>query len=178
MKRLIYIFLFTANLVFSQTNSNSDKQRRAIGASGIYDFQTNGFAVGVRGYLPLTNRFAISPQVNYFLPSNIVREFYAGAAFQYTFMKVKKWDVYGLAAVYYNRWQNYSNFEGKLAKLNNIAEEAGIGMMRNKGCLTPFAEGRYNFKWKEAHLQLGILFTFCDCLKQNNTTTNCPAWKY
>ena len=145
-----------------------------MGIGGVYDFQANGLGVGLRAYIPLTKKFAVSPQINYFLPFNEIHELYAGIAIQYKLLPIKKFVLYPLAAAYYNRWVNYSNFEPPQAKLNNVGEEVGLGIMKDKGCVRPFAEQRYNIKWKEYIFHIGVLFSFGDCIGGKHTL--CPAY--
>ncbi len=143
-----------------------------IGAGAIYNFQTDGFGGEVRGYFPLSYRLAVSPQFFVF-PVNIVHEFYLGLSAQYTVLFIKNWHLYGLAAGYYNDWYNYANFDSKIAKQNNFAGEVGGGIMRTYGCLRPYLEGRFDTKWKEARIHLGVLISFNDCFAPK---VYCPAY--
>ncbi len=148
--------------------------------SGIYDFQTNGIGIGLRGYFPINavDRLALSPQVSYFPSFNVVTEFYAGLAAQYTLAYVQNWDLYGLAAGYYDDWINYAKFDSKIARQNSFAGEIGGGIMRSVGCFHPFLEGRYDTRWKEAHIELGFLVTLgggCFSLGHHGPDL-CPAY--
>jgi hypothetical protein len=145
----------------------------ALGLSGIYDFQTNGIGFGARAYIPLTERLAVSPQFAYFPPFNAIHEIYAGVSAQFKVLYIRNWHVYALAAGYYNRWLNYTNFDSKIARSNNIAGEFGVGIMKTIACIHPFAELRYDQKWKEAHLQIGFLISFGDCYSAPHL---CPAY--
>jgi hypothetical protein len=156
-----------------QVRAQSD-ETWALGLSGIYDFQTNGIGIGARAYFPLTERLAVSPQVAYFPSFNTIHELYAGLSAQYTLLFFPNWHVYALGAGYYNLWMNYSDYIGKVAKPNNFAGEAGVGIMKTYGCLKPFAEVRYDAKWVEIHLQLGILISFGDCFFK--APDLCPAY--
>lgn len=168
MRTIIIFLLLSCRPAFSQGNW-------ALGASGIYDFQSNSFGAGVRAFIPITGQIAVSPQFNYFFPFNPIHEFYGGLAVQYSLFPDRYWTIYPLAAAYYNRWQNSGDFTGSVAKPNNISEHAGLGLMKNSGCLRPFLEGRYDFKWKEIHLHIGILFYFGDCYTRS--TDRCPAYQ-
>lgn len=173
MKFLLVLFLFlNINFTFSQS-----KVPWGIGAVGIYNFQTNGAGVGFRAYVPLTRRIAVSPQFSYFFPFNVITEYYAGIALQYSFLSIRNWSAYALGGLYYNRWLNYEGFQGHLAVPNNLGEEAGIGLMNMKGCIRPFVEQRYNLKWKEANLQMGVLFILNDCLKNKRQVNSCPSYR-
>ncbi len=163
---LFFFILVSTSLTFAQQES------RAYGIGGVYDFQTNGLGLGVRAYIPITDRFAVSPQLAWFPPFNKIHEVYVGAAAQYAIYFMTSWHFYALGAVYYDRWQNAGDFHGKIAKVNNIAEEGGVGIMRTFGCLKPFFEARYDVKWKEANVQAGIMISFGDCFQPHL----CPAY--
>src|ERR1035437_6234751 len=161
MKRIVFLlFFFNSLLLFSQPG-----EHWGIGAEAIYNFQTNGIGAGVRAVVPVNYRIAISPQIFYFFPFNDIHEFYAGGAVQYSVLYFLNWNVYALGGIYYNRWINYTNFEGKIVKPNNMAEEVGIGLSKSESCLKPFIEYRYDIKWKEQSIHLGILYSFGDCNK-------------
>ena len=169
MKVILFLCLFLNCLfVFAQ------EDKWALGVSGIYDFQTNGFGAGLRAYIPINKKIAVSPQVHYFLPFNEIHELYAGVAVQYKLFSFKKFVLYPLAAGYYNRWVNYANFEPPKAKLDNIGEEVGLGIMKEKGCIRPFVEQRYDIKWKEYIFHIGVLFSFGDCIGRRHGL--CPAY--
>jgi hypothetical protein len=157
-----------------ELNAQSDESW-SIGASAIYDFQSNGIGIGARAYFPLTERFAVSPQVAYFPPFNSIHELYAGASLQFAFLFFQEWHMYLLGSGYYNRWFNARDYSGTAAKPNNFAPEGGLGIMKTYGCLKPFAEGRYDTKWKEFHVQLGILLSFGDCFIPSGRD-RCPAY--
>jgi len=169
MRAILILFICTCSrLAISQGDW-------ALGAGGIYNFQTNGIGAEVRAFVPITERIAVSPQIHYFLPFNTIHELYAGLAVQYSLFPKRNWTVYPLAAVYYNRWINYSNFEGPVVKPNNVSEQIGIGLMKGSGCLRPYIEQRYDFKWKEFNLHLGLLFYFGDCFTRS--PDRCPAYQ-
>ena len=163
--------IFLSSLTFAQS-----EESKSYGISGIYDFQTNGIGVGARMYIPIAriDRLALSPQIDYFPPSNIVHELYAGLSVQYTVMYIRNWNLYGLAAGYYNRWLNYQKFDTKIAKQNSFAGEVGGGLMRAIGCFHPFVEVRYDTRWREAHLEVGFLVSFGDCF--HHAPDLCPAY--
>lgn len=169
IKKIVFLFLLSSSLVGS-----AQEDRWALGLGGIYNFQTNGFGIDTRAYIPLTYRIAVSPQFHYFIPMTI-HEFYAGLAIQYSLFPERKWTIYPLISAYYNNWVNYNNFEGTIAKQNNLAPEVGLGLMKRTGCLRPFLEGRYDTKWKEANIHLGILFSFGGCYSR--TIDQCPAYQ-
>jgi hypothetical protein len=145
----------------------------ALGIGGIYNFQTDGIGADIRAYIPLTYRLTVSPQF-FIFPTNIVHEFYAGVSLQYTVLFIRNWQLYALGAGYYNNWYNYSSFDSKIAKPNNFSGEVGAGFMRSHGCLKPFIEGRYDTKWMEARLHIGILISFNDCFSPRHL---CAAYQ-
>ncbi len=168
MKFIVFLFVFLfAGFAYSQDHW-------ALGANVNYDFQTNGIGAGLRAYIPVKGQLAISPQVSYFFPFNAITEYYAGMAVQYDLLPKRNWTIYPLVAAYYNRWINYSDYIGSVAKPNNFSEEAGLGMMKGYGCIRPFAEARYDFKWAEFNVQAGLLFFFGDCF--GRSVDVCPAY--
>ncbi|HEY4800582.1 MAG TPA: hypothetical protein VII99_16000 [Bacteroidia bacterium] len=150
----------------------------ALGVSGIYDFQTNGYGDGVRVWFPVNKKLSFSPQVHYFYPFNQIHELYAGLALQYNLFSIRKFVFYPHAAGYYNRWFNYDKFSGPKAKPNNVAEEVGFGVMKKQGCVRPFAEQRYDFKWKEFIIHAGVLIFFGDCIGGGRKHELCPAYSH
>jgi hypothetical protein len=171
-----HLTLSTILLIFflSCSPAVAQKEYWAIGVSGMYDFQTNGLGGGVRAYIPVWRHLAVSPQFNYYFPFDKVHEYYAGLALQYSLFPNRRWSIYPLFAGYFNKWQNASDFTGKNATANNIAEEGGIGIMKGSTCWRPFAELRYDFKWSEYSLHIGILYSFGDCHRR--AIDVCPAY--
>jgi hypothetical protein len=154
----VIVFLFCSTVAVSQTD-----EKVAYGLSAMYDFQSNGLGIGARAYIPWVEHIAFSPQIAYYPPFNSYHEIYIGGAAQYTFYQMVNWHWYALGALYYDRWFNSDKFEGKVAKPNNIAEELGVGIKRTYDCFQPFAEARYDFKWKEYSVQVGFMISFGDC---------------
>ncbi|HXC07070.1 MAG TPA: hypothetical protein VNZ86_20060, partial [Bacteroidia bacterium] len=91
---------------------------------------------------------------------------------QYSMFQMVDWHVYALGGLYYDRWFNSNKYEGKVAKPNNFAEELGVGIKKSYDCLQPFFEARYDFKWKEASVQAGLMISFGDCY----VPYRCPAY--
>lgn len=165
-----FLFFFLWLVVFPVFSQEGEP--RALGIGAIYNFQTDGIGAEVRGYFPIRGRLALSPQFLIF-PTNIVHEFYLGLSAQYTLFDIRNWHLYALGAAYYNDWYNYANFDSKVAKQNNFDYQVGGGLMRAIGCLKPYIEARYDGKWKEARLHVGILISFNDCFAPRQ---NCPAY--
>jgi len=167
---LALIFLLPDSLI-------SSNNRLGYGVSGIYNFQTTGIGIGARAEYILTGRIILSPQIAYFLPFNKINELYAGMAINVALMGYGKWYLYALGGGYYDRWINYASFNNDKAKPNNFAMEAGAGIAKGTGCLRPFIEQRYDFKWKEENFRVGIMLYFAECRGKTTQGYLCPAYK-
>lgn len=169
---LIFVF-FSINILLAQ--------KIGIGASGIYNFQTESFAGGLRLHFQI-NKLSIVPQFSYYPAFNKIHEYYGGLALEYRFFPIKKWWFYGLAHGAYNGWINHEATPMAEAKYTNWDLDLGAGLRKNT-CFTPFIEYRYNLKWHETHLHLGFLYFFnCKAsrgsgkLKKSNKKYSCPAY--
>ncbi len=123
----------------------------------MYNFQTESLAAGARVSIFPNNRVSFVPQFSYYFPFNKIHEYYLGLGIEYKFLRLRTFDFYGIGHGAYNSWINYqvSSLDG--AQRNNWNLEAGIGVTTRK-CLRPFLEYRYNFKFLETHLRLGLLY--------------------
>lgn len=75
----------------------------------------------------------------------------------------------------YNNWLSYDKSAMENAKSSNWNGEIGLGVT-NKKCLRPFVEYRYNLKFRETHINAGVLFVFgCTPAAQKRKVT-CPAY--
>ncbi len=148
-------------------------QNKSVGVEGIYNFQTSSIGVGGRFEIPL-RYFSIVPQVSYFPSFNKVTEFYAGASLHANILKAKKWTSYGILHGAFNGWLNHSDSPMSNAQFANWDAEVGLGIKSNS-CIFPFLEGRYNFKWQEASVHLGIAYSF-GCTKNKGIGTTCPVY--
>jgi len=144
-------------------------QQNMIGGSAAYNLHTKSFGLGIRGKIPLRQidfleGISIVPQVSYFPGFNPVHEFYAGAGVQLDAYKIERWTFYGLTNFSYNGWMNHEDTEYRNGNFSNVGLEAGIGVSRKLfSCLHPFFEFRYNVRWSEFNLGLGMLYTIkCD----------------
>jgi hypothetical protein len=151
----LILILFISTNVFSKNTG--------VGGSAIYNFQTNSFGLDVRTEIPLKKPtllegLKIVPQLTYFPSFNKIHEFYIGSSVHLGVYSINKWTFYTLVNLSYNGWINYSSSPMADAKFSNIGFEGGIGVTTNS-CLRPFVELRYNVKWKEANLRLGIVYT-------------------
>lgn len=164
------LFTLLAVLLISRIVS---AQNKSIGVEGIYNFQTSSIGVGGRFEMPF-RYFSVVPQLSYFPSFNKVTEFYAGASLHANILKAKKWTGYGILHGAFNGWLNYSSSPMKDAKFANWDAEVGLGL-RTNGCIFPFVEGRYNFKWQEATIHLGVAYSF-GCKKKKGVGTTCPVY--
>ena len=128
------------------------------GATGIYNLQSESFGSGVRCVLRSQKKIQIVPQASYFFAFNKVHEWTIGAAINAELLKNGKWNVFSILHSGFNQWLSYQNSSLKNAKLNNWNAEIGAGLSRGRS-LKIILEWRYNVKFKEAHAQLGVLFS-------------------
>lgn len=152
LKRLIFIVLIASSI-------RGKAQNVGVGADVMYNFQTESFGAGVRVNIFPNNRLSFVPQASYYFAFNKVEEYYLGLSFEYKVIRRERVNIYALAHGAYNNWINYERSPMEGAKPNNWNGELGIGISNNK-CLRPFLEYRYNFKFKETHLRLGLLYIF------------------
>jgi hypothetical protein len=155
-------------------------QNFGLGISGIYNFQTEAVGAGLRGVIFPDRTVSFTPQVSYFFPFNKVNELTFGLSLDYKFIKARKFYGYGLAHAGYNRWYDYLASELPEARPNNWNFELGLGISGRK-CLRPFAEYRYNVKFRETHLNVGLLYVFgCGGKSKGGSKkrgNNCPAYQ-
>jgi len=148
------------SLLFSTTKA----QDVGIGASAIYNFQTESFAGGVRVEIPF-NQISLVPQISYYPAFNKITEYYVGASLHLNLIAISNWTGYGILHGGYNCWLNYANNPMHFAKPNNWDGEFGFGLT-TKACLRPFIEYRYNVKWRETNLSIGLIY-FLNCNARN-----------
>ena len=151
-------------------------QNVGIGADVMYNFQTESIGVGARVSIFPNNRLSFVPQFSYYPGFNKIHEFYLGMGLEYKFLLRDKYHLYAIAHGAYNNWLNYSVSAMDGAKQTNWNLEGGIGISTNK-CLRPFLEYRYNLKFRETHLRLGLLYIL-GC-KGNGGKSHglCPAYE-
>jgi len=170
LKKIILIFLFAFSIVTVRAQM---VQEWGLGFAGIYNFTAQTFGADVRAHLILSNRFTVAPQLQYYPTINRFHDFYAGASLHYNFTPSYAWGVYALAHASYHDWINFAESTNPKAQQNNWNAEPGLGIIRNYGCVRPFAEARYNVKWNEGNLRVGLTFFFGDCGGQHEV---CPAY--
>ncbi len=129
-----------------------------LGASAMYNPQTESFGFGVRAEFP-RNRMSIVPQIAYYPGFNKINEYYLGVGFNYNLFSLKRWTLYAIIHPGYNGWINYEFSAKKDARYSNFDLEGGIGIKTGR-CFKPFIEYRYNIHWKETNAQLGFVYFF------------------
>ena len=137
----------------------ASSQNIGIGADAMYNFQTQSIGAGARVNFFPNRRLSIVPQFCYYFPFNKINEYDIGLGLEYKFIRRERVNFYAIVHGAYNDWLNYEASPMKGAKPNNWDFEGGVGVSTNT-CLRPFLEYRYNLKFEEAHLRLGILYIF------------------
>jgi len=153
----------------------SKSQNIGIGASAIYNFQNESFGNGLRVSIMPNKTLSIVPQFSYFYGFNKVSEYYAGLALEYKFIKTDQLFVYAIAHGAYNSWLNYKSSYMEGAQANNWNLEGGIGISTTTR-LRPFIEYRYNLKFRETHLDIGVLYIFKKKRSRAKHGKLCPAY--
>ena len=147
---MVFVFLFP----FSGNTQNI-----GVGVDVMYNFQTESLGAGARVNFFPNNRLSYVPQFSYYFPFNKVKEYYIGLGLEYKVIRRNKFNLYLIAHGAYNSWLSYEQSALKGAQQNNWNCEGGIGITNNR-CLRPFLEYRYNIKFRETHLRLGLLYVF------------------
>jgi hypothetical protein len=162
MKQLLLILLAGTILTSAITTPSEAQYRRVVkpgwgyGAGIIYNFHVEGFGAEARIKIPLIRNLSLVPEFSYFPGFNEYHEYYAGGALHYELLNLGSYNFYVAAGGYYNNWLNYDEFTPDNRNKTNFVFEAGGGLVRNHGCIRPFIEDRYDFKWKENSLRIGI----------------------
>ena len=134
-------------------------QNVSVGADAMYNFQTKGIGAGARVGIFPNEKLSFVPEFSYYPGFNKVQEYFLGLALEYKFFRLKNFNFYAIGHGAYDSWLNYESSPMKGAKKNNWDLEGGAGTSTNK-CLRPFLEYRYNVKFRETHLRLGLLYIF------------------
>ncbi len=169
--------LFISLILIFILGKNCYSQKFGMGLSAIFNPQTESYGAGLRAEI-VKNRISFVPQIAYYPSFNKISELYAGASLQLTMFYIKNMAFYALANGAYNGWLNYSTSIMKDAQFSNWDGEIGAGLT-TRGCLRPFIEYRYNFKWKETNLRVGVMYFF-KCNKnrgrKKRKSMTCPAY--
>jgi hypothetical protein len=166
-------------ILYSISSFGQKKERVYYGIGALYNFQTQGVAYDLRVRIPLYRNIYVSPRFSYFPASNTIHEYYAGLDAGYQFMRKYRIRPYIYAAGYYDNWINSFEFPyNKKAQKNNIVAEAGAGLIFAWKCLHPYIEYRYDTKWLEGSLGIGILFNWTCCFNSKKSAEkDCPKFK-
>ena len=158
MIKKINILIFTLLLI--SLSSNLFSQNFGLGFSAMYNFQSEGLGAGLRGDFYPNKRLSVVPQISYYkIALGTVEEFTLGLSLEYKLFYMGKFNLYALGHGGYNHWLNPEISPMENAQTANWNAEGGIGITTNT-CLRPFLEYRYNIKFQETHLQLGLLYIF------------------
>lgn len=173
-------FLISAFCVLILSYGSAFSQRRysspvGYGAAVIYNFETQGLGIDVRARIPVWNNLYAVPEVSWFPPFDNYHELYAGVALQYDVYQLGNYNLYLAGGGYYNLWFNADKFYPGRGTQKNIVPEAGLGLVRNNGCLRPFIESRYDFKWKEYNLRIGIYLYPGSCGRKREKCPKVPT---
>jgi len=171
---IIIIFVFFTATAFAQ--SKKEKEKTMFGLGADFNFQTVGAAIDLRAKIPVYKNTYITPRLAYFPGANNIHEYYFGADANYHPYQYKKLKPYVYLGGYYDRWINADDFVSNKAKKNNFVFEGGTGVVFDLGCLNPYIEYRYDTKWKEGTMGLGVFFKFCKCFTPKRKKIRCPAF--
>jgi hypothetical protein len=146
---IIFITQFFSLSLFSQ--------EVLVGGGGIYNFETEGIGFGARAEYAF-DRYSIVPQFNYFPGYNKIHEYYLGVSAHYNLINASTWKLYAIGNLGYNRWiENEDTETNREGNKSNYAMEFGAGAATN-GILNPFIEYRYNIKWQDSMLHVGLMY--------------------
>jgi hypothetical protein len=153
MKKVILSLLIIVSSLFLNA------QNFGLGASAMYNFQTESFGFGARANFFPNSTISFVPQFTYYPGIGEISEYIIGLGIEYKIRRGSTLTYYLLGHGGYNKWSDYDESAMKGAEPTNWNAEAGIGVTTNK-CLRPFLEYRYNFKFQETHLRVGLLYVF------------------
>lgn len=133
-------------------------QNIGAGVSAMYNFQSESFGAGARVNFFPDRTISYVPQFSYYFIGP-VSEFHVGLGIELKVKRGNTLNYYVMAHGGYNQWMNAGSSGMEGAQTVNWNLEGGAGITTNK-CLRPFLEYRYNIKFQETHLRLGILYIF------------------
>jgi hypothetical protein len=162
-----HLMLRSIIVVLAITSSAASYQSYAqdgigIGASGIYNFNTNGIGVGLRAYIPVKDKWAVIPQLNWFPPFNTVSGFYPGVSAQYNFWEAARFTGYVMGSGHISISAKASASAGDTSssvsksESHDIGGEVGAGLLFGHRCIVPFAEYRYNPVTSQSLAHVGL----------------------
>jgi hypothetical protein len=173
--KIFYLLLSIGCLGSFQSHAQAVKrEKKGIGYGGsvIYNFHAGSLGADLRMKIPVVKKLSFVPQFSYFPSFNDYHEFYAGAALHLEIARLGAYNLYIHGAGFYNQWMNAEEFAPGQNKENNFAFEAGGGLVRSYGCVRPFIEDGYDFKWRENSLRIGIYIYPGACSRKEK----CPAY--
>lgn len=174
LKTTAALFFLIIFFVSAFAQRRKVKQPWGYGAGVIYNFQAEGFGAEVRVRIPVIGNLYAVPEISYFPSFNRYHDLFAGGALQYDLFALRSYTFYPLVGAYYHNWLNADDYAPEQRKQHNLSPQAGAGLVRNRGCWRPFIEDRYDFKWKENHLHLGIYYYPGQC-GNSRKKEKCPA---
>ena len=154
-KNVCFFFVVFLMLMYLKGNS----QIIGVGADAMYNFQTESVGAGARVNFFPNNKLSFVPEFSYYFAFNKVSEYFLGMALEYKFIRREKVNFYAILHGAYDQWLNYESSPLTNAHATNWDLEGGIGVSTNT-CLRPFLEYRYNIRFEETHLRLGLLYIF------------------
>jgi len=159
----------------AQKNSR-DLPRTGYGFGLVYNVPVQSFGPELKARIPIRRRLYLAPELSYFLPFSPIHELYAGAAAHYELpIPAGRFSPYLAAGAYYNNWMNVDEYRNSLKDRHNFAPEAGAGIILSYGCVRPYLESRYDIRWREATIRIGLLFYPGDC-RTRMKKVKCPAY--
>jgi hypothetical protein len=176
--RIIKIFclLLSLGLVsyFHADAQAVKRDRKGIGYGGsiIYNFHAASLGADLRVKIPVMNKLSFVPQFSYFPAFNDYHEYYGGAALHLEIARIGSYNLYIHGAGFYNRWMNAKDYSPDVGDEINFAYELGGGLVRSYGCVRPFIEDGYDFRWRENSLRIGIYIYPGSCQSKEK----CPAY--
>ena len=154
MRKLVLI----ATLLLFSTSVGA--QRIGAGGSAMWNFQTESLGVGARVNFGPNNTISYVPQFTYYsLFIGSITEWMRGLQIEAKVIRGNTLNWYLLAHGAYDHWSNPNTAIMEDAQTRNWNLEGGGGLTTN-WCLRPFLECRYNLKFRETHLRLGVLYVF------------------
>lgn len=151
----LFVLFISMNMIQSKS---AIAQGTGYGGSVIYNFMTEGIGIDLRARIPVANRLFLVPEVSYFPGFNTYHEYLAAGALHYNLLQMGNYDLYLAGGAYYNNWLNVDDFTFDDKQQHNFSPQGGAGIIRSVGCLRPFIENRYDFKWKENNARIGLMF--------------------
>lgn len=175
MKKLIFILSLA---LFSFTGYS---QNIGAGGSAMWNFQTESMGLGARVNIFPNNTISYVPQFTWYGLIGPISEWTLGLSIEAKIKKGRTLNYYLMAHGGYNHWGSAGSSALENASTTNWNLEGGAGITTN-WCLRPFLEYRYNIKFQETHLRLGVLYIFgCNARgtgyrdeRRIRNTYNCP----